>query len=103
MSVTRTRYLVSQVRAVPQLSSVISITKVKYSRPVNQNALEKLQIVDMNAEVIVMNKKLDEMKEKTTIEGEILQPLPAKRLEHNMTLKNSILDSVLEQRQRKTK
>ena len=58
MSVTRTKYIVSQVRAVPQLSSAISINKIKNSQLTNQEALEKLQIagIGMNAEFIGTNK-----------------------------------------------
>ena len=97
MAVTRTKYLVSQIRAVPQLSSAISINNIKNSQPVNQHAVVKLQIAGIG-----LNKKLDEMDKKTTSEGEILQPLPAKRMENNMTLKSTIWDSVLEQRQRKS-
>ena len=94
MSVTRTKYLVSQVRAVPQLSSTISIiTKVKNSHPSIQPSLEKLQKA-----YIGMKNKVEDVDEKTHIDGVILQPLPAKRLEHKMTLKNGIRDNVLEQR-----
>ena len=94
MSVTRTKYLVSQVRAVPQLSSTISIiTKLKKSQPSSQPSLEKFQIASIG-----MKNKVEEVNENTTMDEVILQPLPLKRLELKMTIKNGIRDNVLEQR-----
>merc|ERR1711872_596293 len=90
MSVIRTRSLVSQVRAVSQLSSAISIRAGKNSQIVH------LAVQDTG--VIRQDKTNEEVQEKTSLELGILQPLPAKRLEPGMTLKPTISSCVLEQR-----
>ena len=90
MSVTRTRSLVSQIRALSHLSSAISIRAGKNSQIVH------LAVQDTG--VIRQDKTNEEIQENTSMELGILQPLPAKRLEPGKKHMPTISSSVLEER-----